>query len=179
MTPETHSKTTPDTETEEIEIRVVRSKRRKKTVQARLEQGVLVVLAPATLSDAELQPIIAKLRRRMQRRQQKPADAELEQRAVQLNQTYFDGKLSWHSIRFVTNQQHRYGSCTPANGTIRISDRVAQLPAWVLDYVLVHELAHLVQPNHGPDFWALVNRYPLTERARGYLMALDLEESTV
>jgi predicted metal-dependent hydrolase len=36
----------------------------------------------------------------------------------------------------------------------------------------VHELAHLVHASHGPEFWALVNRYPKTERARGYLMAL-------
>ena len=43
------------------------------------------------------------------------------------------------------------------------------MPSWVLDYVLVHELAHLRVPGHGPKFWALVDRYPRTERARGYL----------
>ena len=43
------------------------------------------------------------------------------------------------------------------------------MPDWVLDYVLVHELAHLVVPGHGPQFWSLVDRYPRTERARGYL----------
>jgi predicted metal-dependent hydrolase len=56
---------------------------------------------------------------------------------------------------------------------IRISSRAAALPSWVLDYLLVHELAHLEVAGHGPHFWRLVNRYPLTERARGYLMALD------
>lgn len=177
MSTDSRAKPTPDNLADEWEIRVVRRKRRKKTVEARLEHGVLVIYAPATLSDAELQPIIDNLRDRMQRRRQKPSDTTLEQRADQLNQTYFGGELSWHSITFVTNQRRSYGSCTPANGTIRISDRVAKLPDWVLDYVLVHELAHLVEPNHGSDFWALVNRYPLTERARGYLMALDMEES--
>jgi predicted metal-dependent hydrolase len=48
----------------------------------------------------------------------------------------------------------------------------------VLDYLLVHELAHLEVADHGPRFWELVDRYPLTERARGYLMALDHRAGT-
>ena len=96
--------------------------------------------------------------------------------AAELNRQYFEGKLRWQEIRYVTNQQHRYGSCTPATGVIRVSPhRVVAMPAWVRDYVLVHELAHLREANHGPRFWKLVNRYPKTERARGYLMALGLE----
>jgi predicted metal-dependent hydrolase len=65
----------------------------------------------------------------------------------------------------------RWGSCTPATGTIRISDRLARMPGWVLDYVLVHELAHLAVPGHSPAFWRLVHRYPKAERAMGYLIA--------
>jgi hypothetical protein len=65
--------------------------------------------------------------------------------------------------------EHRWGSCTPANRTIRISSRLKQMPEWVLDYVLVHELAHLLVAAHDASFWALVDRYERTERARGYL----------
>ncbi|NPA31953.1 MAG: M48 family metallopeptidase, partial [Chloroflexi bacterium] len=104
------------------------------------------------------------------------SDADLEKRARALNRRYFDGRLRWQSIRWSTRQNKRFGSCTPARGTIRISHRLQRVPRWVLDYVLMHELAHLVEPNHSPRFWALVNRYPLAERARGYLMALGLEE---
>ncbi|HEX5523512.1 MAG TPA: M48 family metallopeptidase, partial [Pedococcus sp.] len=73
------------------------------------------------------------------------------------------------SIRWVANQQSRWGSCTPADGTIRISTRVRGMPGYVLDYVVLHELAHLLVPGHGKDFWTLVGGYPRTERARGYL----------
>lgn len=159
-----------------VEIR--RSRRRKKTVSGKLEGGVLVIQAPADLSDRELAPIIANLRKRLAKRYRSApqSDEELEARAQALNRAYFDGRLRWRSIRYVTNQNSRYGSCTPAMGTIRISHRVAAMPAWVRDYVIVHELAHLEEANHGPRFWALVNRYPRTERARGYLMAVGLEE---
>jgi predicted metal-dependent hydrolase len=78
------------------------------------------------------------------------------------------------SITWVGNQQRRWGSCTPVDGTIRISDRLARFPTWVLDYVIVHELAHLAEPGHGKAFHALVDRYPRAERARGFLMGVDL-----
>lgn len=159
-------------------VKIVRSQRRRKTVGARLEKGVLVIRAPAELSDAELEPIIAQLQTRMVRREQVKllSDADLEKRARELNRRYFDGRLEWQSIRYVTNQNTRFGSCTPQDATIRLSHRLATMPNWVLDYVIVHELAHLVEGNHGPDFWKLVNRYPKTERARGYLMAVGLED---
>ncbi len=160
-----------------MEVKVIRSARRRKTISARVEGDVMVVRAPAHISEKELDEAIEKLKARIQRRQQAKelSDADLEQRAQELNRRYFDGKLRWRSIRWVTNQNKRFGSCTPSQGTIRISHRLAAMPAWVLDYVIVHELAHLVESNHGPRFWALVNRYPRTERARGYLMAVGLE----
>jgi hypothetical protein len=43
------------------------------------------------------------------------------------------------------------------------------MPEYVIDYVLLHELAHLLVPDHGPRFWALLQTFPRTERARGYL----------
>ncbi len=165
-----------------MQVQIIRSSKRRKTVSARLEGDTLVVQAPEHISDAELTGVVAKLQSRVERnqvrRQQRSAltDADLQARAQALNTRFFEGRLRWQSIRWVTNQQRRFGSCTPSEGTIRISQRVATLPPWVQDYVLVHELAHLVEANHASRFWKLVNRYPLTERARGYLMALGLEE---
>jgi predicted metal-dependent hydrolase len=159
-------------------VEIIRSKKRRKTVSGELKNGVLVIRAPARISDTELAPIIENLRRRMveRKRPKAPSDQDLEKRARELNRRYFNGRLQWQSIRYVTNQNKRFGSCTPSAGTIRISHRLAKMPDWVLKYVVLHELAHLEEANHGRRFWRLVNQYPLTERARGYLMAVGLEE---
>lgn len=160
-----------------MEIRITRSDNRAKTVTARERNGVLEVLAPASMSEAELAPLIDRLQKRLARRKahRELDDQELERHAQELNRQYFDGKLRWQSVRWVTNQTTCHGSCTPSQGTIRISHRLATMPRFVLDYVIVHELAHLLEANHGPKFWKLVNRFPRTERARGYLMATGLE----
>ena len=73
-------------------------------------------------------------------------------------------------MRWVDNQTSRWGSCTPGDRTIRLSSRLQGMPAWVVDYVLVHELAHLLEPGHDATFWAWVDRYPQAERAKGYLL---------
>jgi predicted metal-dependent hydrolase len=161
-------------------IEIIRSDKRRKTVSAELKNGILLVRAPQQISDAELAPIIENLQQRLAKRVRRnpQSDADLEQRAQELNRVYFHGRLRWQSIRYVTNQSKRFGSCTPTTGVIRLSDRLATMPPWVRDYVLIHELAHLLEANHGPHFWALVNQYPRTERARGYLMAVGLEVET-
>ena len=162
------------------EIRITRSDRRRSTITARwLDNGAVIeILAPAGATDAELAPIIEKLKGRLVRHKERHETADdktLARRAAELNREYFSGKLRWSEIRYVTNQQRRYGSCTPHTGVIRISHRVAGMPAWVRDYVIVHELGHLQEANDGPRFWKLVNRYPRVERARGYLICLGLE----
>jgi len=159
-------------------VKIIRSKKRKKTVSAQVQNGELVVRAPARMSKKELNGIIDKLQKRLQNKMGRTpkTDEELEAIAQRLNDEFFNGRLQWQSIRYVTNQNKRFGSCTPSLGTIRISHRLAKMPDWVLKYVVVHELAHLEEANHGPNFWALVNQYPLTERARGYLMAIGMEE---
>jgi predicted metal-dependent hydrolase len=155
-------------------VRVTASSRRRRTVAARFVDGVLEVRVPAWMGTAERARWAEKMRARIERqvRRAGPTDAELERRAALLNGRYFDGRLRWNSLAYA-EQERRWGSCSPDAAVIRISSRAARLPPWVLDYLLVHELAHLEVPSHGPRFWALAERYPLTERARGYLMALD------
>ena len=155
-----------------LQVEIRRSDRRRKTVAARLQGNTLVVFLPAGLSAAEEQRWVQRMLERAslaQKRVDLNGDGDLARRAAALNRRHFEGKLRLRSIKYVTNQDFRFGSCTPTEGTIRISHRLAEMPDWVLDYVIVHELAHLLQPNHSERFWRLVNRYELTERARGFL----------
>lgn len=155
-----------------MEIEVVRSVRRRKTVQARQVDGVLRVSIPATMTTAEEQRWVGEFQRRFERHQ-RTVGVDLEQRAIAVAARYDLPRPT--TVRWVDNQHGRWGSCTPAAGTIRISSRLSEFPAWVLDYVLVHELAHLQRAWHDPEFWRLVARYPKMERARGYLMAKGVE----
>jgi predicted metal-dependent hydrolase len=168
--------------TTDIEVR--RSRRRRRTVSAYRENGRTIVLIPARFTRAEekqwVATMVAKLEKGDQRR--RPSDTQLAKRAADLSQRHLGGLAKPSSIRWVGNQNSRWGSCTPADGTIRISARVKGMPAYVLDYVVLHELAHLLAPGHGPEFWSLLESYPRTERARGYLegvaatAGLDLED---
>ncbi|WP_446664681.1 M48 metallopeptidase family protein [Flexivirga sp. B27] len=155
--------------TPEVEVR--RSARRRRTVSAYREGNRIVVLVPARLSKRDEERMVADMVRKVQAAatRGRSTDAELMQRAAQLSTRYLGGLAHPVSVRWVTNQRARWGSCTPANGTIRLSDRLQGMPDYVSDYVLLHELAHLLQPHHGKSFWALLEAYPQLERARGYL----------
>ncbi|HZQ28388.1 MAG TPA: M48 family metallopeptidase [Acidimicrobiales bacterium] len=154
-----------------MNVEVVRSKKRRKTVSARRVGGVIRVSIPATMTKAEEERWVGEMVRRIERKVV-AGEVDLTARAEALADRF--GLPRPSSIRWVDNQEARWGSCTPVDRTVRISSRVAGYPAWVVDYVVVHELAHLVVPGHGPDFWRVVNRYPKTERARGFLEAASL-----
>jgi predicted metal-dependent hydrolase len=152
-------------------VEVRRSARRRRTVSAYREGDRTIVLIPARMSRAEERRWVSVMLERLARQDARlrPSDDELMARARDLARRYLDGRARPASVRWVTNQGSRWGSCTPADRTIRLSTRLQGMPPWVVDYVLVHELAHLLVPGHGPDFWELVDRFPRTERARGYL----------
>ena len=153
-----------------IRVDVVRSARRKKTAQATLvaDDHVRVLLPGWVRPEDEhewVQPLVERLTRRV-----RSDGVDLEERAAAVARRF--GLPAPVSIRWVGNQERRWGSCTPSSGEIRISDRLTAVPGYVLDYVLVHELAHLVHADHSPAFRALVDRFPRAERARGYLEAM-------
>lgn len=150
---------------------VKRSARRRRTVSAYREGDTTVVLMPATMSKADEAKWVAQMLERLARSEarRRPSDDELLVRARRLARRYLPGEVAPRSVRWVSNQQQRWGSCTPADGTIRLSDRLRGMPDYVIDYVLVHELVHLLVPDHGPRFVALMDSYPKAERARGFL----------
>ena len=151
-----------------MNIEVVRSDRRKKTVQAKMVGDVLQIAIPGHMSAADEAHWVEVMRKKMERRLG-TGTIDLVGRARSLARRF--GLPEPLEIVWSDRQTTLWGSCTPSTGRIRISNRVASFPAWVLDYVVVHELAHLDVPDHSPAFWDLVERYEMTERARGYLIA--------
>jgi predicted metal-dependent hydrolase len=155
-------------------VEVRRSQRRRRTVSAYRDGERVVVLIPDRFSRAEETEWVERMLARLAAREERirRTDNELLTRARRLTHRYLPdhaSRVTPASVRWVTNQNGRWGSCTPDDRTIRISHRIQEMPDWVIDYVLLHELAHLVVPSHSARFWDLVNRYPRAERARGYL----------
>src|SRR3954447_3348287 len=155
--------------TPEVEVR--RSHRRTRTVSAYRKDGKVIVMIPARFTRAEeaewVDTMLGKLARSEQRGRR--TDEQLMRRARELNRDYLGDQVSPTSVRWVSNMTTRWGSCTTGEGTIRLSDRLQTMPVWVIDYVLLHELAHLIEPNHNARFGSWVDRFPRSERAKGYL----------
>jgi predicted metal-dependent hydrolase len=152
----------------DLPVEVVRSRKRKRTVQAYIVDGRIRVLVPAGLPGEEEARLVDSMVARATRRFSSTT-VDLPARARRLARRYQLPVPT--TIEWSDRQLSRWGSCTPSDGKIRISNRLATMPEWVLDWVLVHELAHLAVPDHGDRFKALVSRYELGERAEGYLIA--------
>ncbi|WP_434613709.1 M48 metallopeptidase family protein [Arthrobacter sp. A5] len=167
-------------------VLVRRSARRRRTVAAFWEGGTAVVAIPAHFSLAQERQWVAKMLAKLDAKGYAPgapgeagngtfekrrggSDGELMARAAELSGRYLEGKAIPATVRWVTNQNSRWGSATPAERTIRLSDKVRGMPGWVVDYVLLHELSHLLVASHGPAFWALLQGYPQLERAKAFL----------
>jgi predicted metal-dependent hydrolase len=168
----------PGLESEFQRVEVQRSTRRKKTITAEIVGDALIVVVPQRISRAEEQEWVARMAARMSERRRRDRlndEGELSRRAAELADRYLEG-VRPKDIAWVTNQRSRWGSCSPEDGVIRLSLEVSEYPPWVRDYVIVHELAHLLVADHSKRFWGLVNRYPLTERARGFLIAKGMAE---
>jgi predicted metal-dependent hydrolase len=149
-------------------VEVVRSHRRRKTVQAVVVDGVIRVHVPARMSESDEAIYVSELVERLERRY-RSEHIDIAERSRVLARRF--NLPEPRRVRWSDSQRKRWGSCTPDTGEVRVSTRLADFPSWVLDYVLVHELAHLRVADHSAAFHALVDQYPLAERARGFLIA--------
>ncbi|MSS45381.1 M48 family metallopeptidase [Cutibacterium sp. WCA-380-WT-3A] len=159
------------------EIIIRRSARRRRTLSARMEGRSVLVMVPMSMrkagQDPQVMELVDKVTRSHARHRRHAGDEELARRAVQLCRTYLDPQVSDTvrptSVRWVSNQNTRWGSCTPSTGQIRLSDRMQGFPNWVVDHVLAHELCHLVEGHHNRRFHELLAGFPNAERAEGFL----------
>lgn len=158
-------------------VEVRRSARRRRTVSAHREGETIVVLVPARMSRTQerhhVDTLVARLLAREARSTVPRGAPELVDRARRLSERFLAPALGTApvpvAVSWSTSQRKRWGSCTPADQTIRLSSRLQPMPSWVSDYVLLHELVHLVEPNHSARFHTLLAAYPEADRARGYL----------
>ncbi|MEC5178990.1 M48 metallopeptidase family protein [Arthrobacter sp. CG_A4] len=159
-------------------VEVRRSARRRRTVAAFWENGTAVIAIPSSFSGTQerewVHRMLEKLRLQGERgtragKSRPRSDAALAAHAAELSGKYFGGRAVPSSVRWVGNQNSRWGSATPSDGTIRLSDKLQPMPQWVIDYVLLHELAHLLVAGHNAAFWRLLAAYPETGRAKAFL----------
>ncbi|MDJ0321453.1 M48 family metallopeptidase [Pseudarthrobacter sp. PS3-L1] len=162
-------------------VTVRRSSRRTRTVSAFWEAGTAVVAIPASFGAGQEKEWVEKMVLKLERQRESPGRArnrtsnpELERRAQELSSRFLGERAVPSSVRWVANQNSRWGSCTPSDGSIRLSDKLQMMPGWVVDYVLLHELAHLLVSAHDAAFWALLTTYPDTERAKAFLEGVAL-----
>ena len=168
----------------EVEIRA--STRRKKTGNAHWSGTRIIVQIPARLRGRDRDRFVDELvdRLLLQRPQAAGHDVALAERADVLADVYNDA-VHAASVRWVSNQRQRWASCSPATREIRVSTRLRQCPDWVIDAVLVHELAHLQEIDHSAAFWDIANRHPRQGESalflEGYALGLGIamEESDV
>lgn len=164
-----------------MDVKIKKSAKRRRTISAKRVNGEILLHVPNTLSDEEIKKYIELAKKRFEATDRKKnlleggANENLENTAKNLNMKYFNNELIWNKIEYSTEQNSKmFGNCDTENKTIRISDRLLKMPKFVHDYVVIHELAHLKVPGHNELFWNLVKRYPQTDKARGYLMAVAM-----
>jgi hypothetical protein len=157
----------------EVIVRV--SARRRKTSEAKWVEGRIIVSLPAHLDHESRQKTTDWLVQRLLTRHALSVgdDDDLLARAIGLSERYLVG-VRPAAVRWVTNQTARWGSCSWYSGEIRVSHRLRAVPDWVLDSVLVHELAHLSHPDHSPAFHRLAAGYPRHDEAGTFLAGYGL-----
>jgi predicted metal-dependent hydrolase len=153
-----------------LALRVTR--KRVKNINVRLVGNELRVSAPPWVSRRELDEAIGLLARRLVRRE-RARQVNGAENALELARKVarrFPNHPEIAAARFSTQQRARWGSYNTRTRTIRLNAALRQMPSWVLEAVVAHELAHVSHPDHSPAFWALLRRVcPQTDRSRAFL----------
>ncbi|MDN5700022.1 MAG: M48 family metallopeptidase [Kocuria sp.] len=159
------------------EVVVQRSARRKKTVSAHFSGETVILAVPQSATRREVEQwkttlvpkIVAKRDQAQRKAQRRSTDDALWHMAQELSTTYLDGQARPTEVKWSSRQNTRWGSATPSTGVIRISTRLATVPDWVLETVVLHELVHLLEAHHNERFWSLARKHPKANDAAQFL----------
>jgi predicted metal-dependent hydrolase len=151
---------------------LVVTRKRVRHVNARLHGSSLLVSAPFHLAAAEVERAVGELARTLLRRRRAReinGNGDLAALAGRVA-ARFPSPPRVAEVVLSTTQHARWGSYSAATGTVRLHAGLRQMPPWVLEAVIAHELAHVFVRDHSPAFWALLRAVcPDTDRARAFL----------
>ncbi|MFH1601444.1 MAG: M48 family metallopeptidase [Candidatus Shapirobacteria bacterium] len=156
-----------------MRIKVKRSLRRRKTISAHLKGGIMELHVPYFLSAAKINYYADLFARKLRQKDRGISNTYLKKRADLLAKKYSLKKLPDFQISWSLRQQKIFGVCDSKNKKIRISARLKKAPSWVIDYLILHEAAHLIYSGHGKDFWQAVNKYPKAKEAKAFLKGVN------
>ena len=148
---------------------------KRKTVSLQIKDGELVVRAPIGMKDEDVRRIVEKHTRWIERTLEKqrraltraPELSEEKIKALRLEaKEYFKSQIEKYSkimgLKYgrmtITSAKKRFGSCS-SRGDICFSYRLMLYPEAAREYVVVHELAHLIEMNHSARFYSIVEKY--------------------
>lgn len=159
-----------------ITLRLVLQRKRVRNINARLRKETLFVSAPPHATQQLLDQVIPDLARRLVRRvhARKVNVAEDAIALVQKVAARFPNRPEVAHVEFVATQMSRWGSYSSRTRTIRLNAALRDMPRWVLEAVVAHELAHVTYMHHGPEFWQLLRSVdPDVDRADGFLAGVS------
>jgi hypothetical protein len=159
-----------------VKLALVVERKAVKNVNARLRDATLHVSAPLRMPQAELDRVVVELARKLVRRvhAHKVNAAEDALALARRVAARFPKPPEVARVLFVTTQIARWGSYSPATRTIRLNAALREMPRWVLEAVVAHELAHVTHHDHSPAFWALTRHVcPETDRADAFLQGVS------
>ncbi|WP_223299070.1 M48 family metallopeptidase [Candidatus Nanopelagicus limnes] len=158
------------------QYRVVRKERRRRSISAFRQGGVIEIHIPAKMSKRQELEIIPEMIAMVLRREgrSRKTDLQLLEIGMELLAKYLpDFDVAPASINW-RNMSERWGSCTTVDRTIRISDRLIGAPNYVLNYIIFHELIHLRIPGHDQDFYNYLNRFTDQQKCEAFLEGFEL-----
>ena len=158
------------------QYRVVRKERRRRSISAFRQGGVIEIHIPAKMSKRQELEIIPEMIAMVLRREgrSRKTDLQLLEIGMELLAKYLqDFDVAPASINW-RNMSERWGSCTTVDRTIRVSDRLIGAPNYVLNYIIFHELIHLRIPGHDQDFYNYLNRFTDQQKCEAFLEGFEL-----